>query len=574
MKKAFFIVLSVFLLSALNLKAQCVIDYTQTQPGIYPDMLPTGMVGETYSEGITFVMPLDTSGFNFTNFYIQSVAGLPLGLSWQCDSPSTNCNYNPQSSQYGCMEVSGAPLLAGTYPIDVSVVATLNLIGDIPANFYTQVVIEPDTSSNAGFTSLGSYGCSPMIVSFINNNPGLAGYNWDFGNGTTSSQENPGPQTYSAPGEYVVNYEAYLTTVPSYFLTNIEVLDADGWSGDADDGFGALSPDPYIKVLDQSGSVIYTSSVAVDQNFPVSWAVGNIPLQNQTYTIEVWDEDGFWTGDDFCGSLSLQGFSGSGTITGGGEIINYTNTVVSPIPIAASDTIQVFSIPSAPNIDSLGLQLWTDSLVLTLQWYQNGNALLGEINDSLLVSESGDYCVVSTTPEGCFSTSDTLFIVVCDSGFSPSITQNGHLLYTDTSSYLMQWYQDGLPISGETNQLLQNITEGDFWVELTSYDGCTYVSEVVAIDFTSIEGFGLSKTSFGLYPNPTAGDFSIRLGGLEKENINVQVLDLSGRIVFSQTFVTVNKSLEEKIILKSSPGIYMVRVDNGTRSIQKKLMIK
>ena len=234
----------------------------------------------------------------------------------------------------------------------------------------------------------------------------------------------------------------------------------------------------------------------------------------------------------------------------------------------------MFSIPSAPNIDSLGLQLWTDSLILTLQWYQNGNALLGEINDSLLVSESGDYYVVSTTPEGCFSTSDTLFIVVCDSAFFPSITQNGHLLYTDTSSYLMQWYQDGLPISGETSQLLQNITEGDFWVELTSYDGCTYISGVVSVDFTSIEGFDLSETSFSLYPNPTAGEFSIRLSGVEEEKINVQVLDLSGRIIFSQTFVTINKSLEEKIILKGLPGIYMVRVDSGTQSIQKKLMIK
>jgi PKD repeat protein len=574
MKKAFFIALGIFSVSTLSLKAQCVIDYTQTQPGIYPNILPSGMVGETYSEGITFVMPLDTSGFNFTNFYIQSVSGLPLGLSWQCNSPSTNCSYNPQSSQHGCIEVSGTPLLAGTYQIDVSVIATLSLIGDIPANFYTQVVIEPDTSSNAGFTSLGSYGCSPMTVSFINNNPGLAGYNWDFGNGTTSTQENPGPQTYSSPGEYVVNYDAYLTTTPSYFLTNIVVLEADGWNGDADDGFGALSPDPYVKLLDQSGSIIYTSPVAVDQNFPVSWDLGNIPLQNQNYTIEVWDEDGFWTGDDFCGSLVFQGFSGSGTITGGGETINYTNTVVSPIPITASDTIQVFNIPSSPNIDSLGLQLWTDSLNLTLQWYQNGNALLGETSDSLLVSESGDYCVVSSTLEGCFSTSDTLFIVVCDSVFSPSITQNGHLLYTDTSSYLIQWYQDGLPISGGTSQLLQNITEGDFWVELTSYDGCTYLSEVISVDFTSIEGFDLSETSFSLYPNPTAGEFSIRLIGAEQEKINLQVLDLSGRIIFSQTFFTINKSLEEKFILKGLPGVYMVRVDSGTQSIQKKLLIK
>ena len=153
MKPLLIILLSIFFIKANNLKAQCSIDYTQTQPGIYPDTLPDGMVGVGFTEGITFVMPLDTSGFDFTNFYIQTVSGLPFGLSWQCNSPGTNCNYNPQTTQYGCIEIFGTPLQAGTYPIDVSIITTLNVIGDIPANFYTQVVIQPDSSSNMGFNS-------------------------------------------------------------------------------------------------------------------------------------------------------------------------------------------------------------------------------------------------------------------------------------------------------------------------------------------------------------------------------------------------------------------------------------
>ena len=220
---------------------------------------------------------------------------------------------------------------------------------------------------------------------------------------------------------------------------NIEVSSADGWSGDLDDGFGSLNPDPYIKLLDQSGSVIYTSPVYVDQDFPVSWSISNIPLQNQTYTIEVWDEDGFWTGDDFCGSHSFQGFSSSNTMTGGGEIISYINSVVPPTPTTSSDTVKVFGNPPTPNIDSLGQVLWTDSLNLNLQWYQNGNPVSGATTDSLFATSSGEYFVVSTTPEGCFSSSDTLFIVVCDSLFVPQIFQSGNILYTDTTSYSIQW---------------------------------------------------------------------------------------------------------------------------------------
>ena len=66
-------------------------------------------------------------------------------------------------------------------------------------------------------------------------------YLWDFGNGNMSNAENPTPQIYNNPGTYVVNYEAYSTTNSSYFLTNIEVVSANGWDGDAEDGFGLLT---------------------------------------------------------------------------------------------------------------------------------------------------------------------------------------------------------------------------------------------------------------------------------------------------------------------------------------------
>ncbi len=83
----------------------CTIDYSQTQTGIYPDTLPTGYVGQAYNTDVTFVMPLDTLGYDFTNFHIMSVS-LPVGLSWQCNNVANNCDYNPQVSQHGCVNIS------------------------------------------------------------------------------------------------------------------------------------------------------------------------------------------------------------------------------------------------------------------------------------------------------------------------------------------------------------------------------------------------------------------------------------------------------------------------------------
>ena len=77
--------------------SQCVVDTTYTAPGIYPDPLPDGYVGQPYSQDITFIMPLDTMGAVIQNFEIVSI-GLPVGLNWVCNNAVNNCNYNPQNN--------------------------------------------------------------------------------------------------------------------------------------------------------------------------------------------------------------------------------------------------------------------------------------------------------------------------------------------------------------------------------------------------------------------------------------------------------------------------------------------
>jgi PKD repeat protein len=137
-------------------------------------------------------MPLDTMGYLFTNFNILSIS-LPVGLNWVCNSSANGCNYNPQVNQYGCVNVYGTPLLAGQYNIDVTVIADLNIVQGVPVTFQVYMEVLPSNTSvtNTGFSMLGSTGCLPITVNFTNNNPGLLAYEWDFGNGNTSSLENP-----------------------------------------------------------------------------------------------------------------------------------------------------------------------------------------------------------------------------------------------------------------------------------------------------------------------------------------------------------------------------------------------
>ena len=66
-------------------------------------------------------------------------------------------------------------------------------------------------------------GCGETEVEFTNNNPS-AGYtpipnqtqgfiySWDFDNGNQSNQENPVNQTYTATGDYYIDYSCIIDT--------------------------------------------------------------------------------------------------------------------------------------------------------------------------------------------------------------------------------------------------------------------------------------------------------------------------------------------------------------------------
>ena len=572
MKRTLLILLSFLYGLHFSGSSQCTINTTPTQPGIYPDTLPDGMVGQAYSEDITFVMPTDTSGFNFTNFYIQAISGLPFGLSWTCNAAGNGCNYNPQVNQYGCLNVSGVPLQAGVYPLSVSLIATLQVIGDVPTSFDTQITILPDTSSNSGFTISGGYGCTPLLTTFTNNNPGYLAYFWDFGNGVTSTQENPSPQFYNTPGEYIVSYEAYNNIIPAYYLTEVQVLGIPnnwGWPSD-------LDPDIYIRIYDGNMTLVYTSPTIDNTNPPVTFPIPNILLADQTYTVNVWDEDGGLFGaDDDLGSTTFQGYGASGSSTTGSTSISYVIQSVGPFPaISSTDTIQVFGYPNTPNIDSSGLLLWTDSVNLSLQWYKNGNPVPGATAATYQATISGDYFVIATSPAGCYASSDTISIVICDSLFTPVIYQSGNLLYTDTSSYSFQWYLDGNPIPGATGQLITATIEGNYWVELTAYNGCVYTSAIEVVDFTSLSNLALNNASLRIYPNPSNGTFELEMKNVEGEQVEMIIVDVSGRIVERHVLTSQGSTIHETVQLHVSPGIFFVHISIGTAEVQQRIVVK
>ena len=571
------------LLTGVSYAQVCTIDYTQTQTGIYPDTLPTGYVGQAYNTDITFVMPLDTMGYDFTNFHIFSVA-LPVGLSWECNNNTNDCNYNPQVSQHGCVNISGTPLLAGVYNVDVTVIADLTVISGYPFTFQIYLEILPSnvTTTNDGFTMTGPTGCSPITVDFTNNNPGLLAYEWDFGNGNTSTLEDPAPQVYSAPGDYIVHYAAYdnLNVIDVYTLTGVTVNSMSNYGA----GFPSYdNADTYIKIK-ENGTVIYQSSIIADQNPPVSFSMSLLLNPANTYVLQVYEADDgvgevLLGADDFMGNhtMMLSGCTGcavTGGDSGSGASVNYsiTHQVINPTPAVVSvDTVHVYGYPPVPTVsfDAPSHTLSTPDLGYSYQWYINGSPQSGATNPDLTIWQSGVYYVVAINPEGCVSFSDTITGVYCDPFIEPVIALGGNstLVATDVPvGYDIAWYLNGTLIPGAINDTLTTSDPGVYTVEMTDSFGCVHTSNNFNVNLGIYE---VTDVAWTIYPNPASDLLHIQLdSNLPVESI--QITDLSGRVILSEPWS--GELLQTIPISELSAGYYTVKIRSGSREWGKVLI--
>ncbi len=580
MKKNYFLLALLLICSTLSFNSfsqVCTPNTSYTQPGIYPDTLPTGTVGQPYLEYITFVMPLDTQGIDFINFQIVSVA-LPVGLSWECNNASSGCNYNPQVNQYGCVAVSGTPLLAGVYNVAVTAVADLEIVSGVPVTFdvYMEILPAEVNTSNDGFSMAGFTGCSPVTVEFTNNNPGLLAYSWNFGNGNISTAENPTPQVYTAVGNHVVEYKAWsnLDTVEVYTLTNVRINSMSGYG----EGFPSFeTADAYYKIF-EDGVLFAQSSFNLDVEPPVEWTTSNILDPTKTYTIEIWEADEsasevLFGADDLIGSHTMQ-LAGCNGCAAGTANINYTISYQAILPtpsVISVDTVKVFGYPGIPNItyDEVNNVVSTDSTAYPLQWYYNGSPLANETSSDFNVNATGYYSLVSINGTGCVSFSDSVYAVFCEPNATTTLNENaGVLSVNNPNGYDVQWFLGGNAIAGAQGDSYTPTVAGVYSATLTTMDGCLIESNTFTstLSITSLS----TDANINIYPNPSSGSFVLSLDK-SIEFKTLEIIDITGRVIYSRML---DGSDTYSIHLDTKAGSYLLKLSGSEKQVLSRILIQ
>lgn len=562
----------------LNVQAQCPgchIDTTLTAPGIYPTTLPNGTQGVPYSSDVTFVMFTDTSGFAVNYFKINGVSGLPFGLHWECNNSATGCIYDPNVNIRGCVKICGTPLQTGSFPITVDIVVNLATVGNQNSSVVLNIQIDPGAGGNSGFTFSPAISCDSSQVTFngiITGDPNPTTYAWDFGNGQTSTLQNPPVQSYSAPGDYVVTL---VTNILGYQITDVNLFGVNNnWSGDVEEPSTTFfSPDPYFVITNSLSSTLYTAA-SLSNTTSGAWHGLTIPLSDPPYSIGIWDEDNV-SADDNLGAFPFT-VSGPGTIPFSGAGGTSGNLVVGTYVIQSFtnyDTVHVLAPPAPGTVSLAGSDTIChgDSVLLSVagtagcsvQWYSDTTLLVNADTNFYMVHETGNYWALLTNVNGCTSNSNTVPVFVAPNPLNPTFLYTVDTLTCFSTGYDLQWCLNGVPIPGATGSQYVIDQSGSYSVIATNAFGCSSHSISVLINFVGIEE-QQDNVGLSVYPNPSNGTFTFSTTRA-MHHVLYTVSDQLGRTVASGYL---EGNSQEVHLEGLETGLYFLRV-SGRNQVTK-----
>lgn len=284
-------------------------------------------------------------------------------------------------------------------------------------------------------------------------------------------------------------------------------------------------------------------SIEGTKTFKQFWSVRTSKRASGTITcanhFNAWASKGMNMGSMYEVSLTVEGYQSSGTANvtsmsmgtgsgggnnGGGGTQTGSNTiVVRARGVSGSEKINL-------RIDNQTIA--TFSLTTSMQNYTATTNSNGGINVEFFNDASGRDVQVDY------------------------IQVNGSTRQAEAQSYNTAAYANGQCGGGSYTE----------WMHCNGVIGFGNTKSLLVED--SIESESISSKSPTIYPNPTTGELNIELStGMEE----VTVLDTNGRML--RTFqLAGSKSLKTNLNLE--PGIYIININVGTKSIIKKLLVE
>lgn len=228
--------------------------------------------------------------------------------------------------------------------------------------------------------------------------------------------------------------------------------------------------------------------------------------------------------------------------------------LVSPLPeepvLSASGPLAI-----CPG-NSVELHVSTQS-GMDVQWFVDGQLVIGATGQSLITDTPGTYTVVATNGSGCGTASDASLIVeVLEAPAVPIIAQvDEDLVTTGTGEF--QWYLNGQLIVDATESTYTPAVSGSYTVTVTNAAGCSSTSVPFVFVHTGIDH--LETAVLRLQPNPNKGRFTLDVP--QQTGQRFEVCDLSGKTLRSGDLRPGRNAID---LGSLAEGVYFLRATNAS----------
>jgi len=389
-------------------------------------------------------------------------------------------------------------------------------------------------AANAAFTPSASSVCVGGSLTFTGTAQTATTLQWDIQGGTPSSAFGTAPSsTFNTPGTYVVTLTATNTLGSNSSTVSITV-----------------NANPSTPSISQLGSILSTGSFSTYQWYLAGSPIGGATSQNYdadtvagSYTVMVTNAAGCSaTSSIYSYTTGLAAYTLSDNAICEGESITYNATT------AGADSyswIFVGGLPAASNAASV----------------------------TVTYNTPGNYSTLLTVVDGL--NSDNSNGVVAVNGLpSPVIAVSGNDLSTTVSYTSYQWLLAGSPIGGATSSTYTVPSNGAYSVEVTDANGCTNTSTALNF-FMGVEDAN-EVNNLLVYPNPAEGYTTISFDAKSNDIMNIQILDLNGRVVkmINHIEYIAGKNILPIDIQEIATGMYAINIQIGNTFNTQKLIIK
>ena len=217
----------------------------------------------------------------------------------------------------------------------------------------------------------------------------------------------------------------------------------------------------------------------------------------------------------------------------------------------------------------------TLSLTINVSYniYNNESICFGEsINvGNNNYDQNGTYTDTLSSDFGCDSIIVTQLNIYPE--FVSTLSQNANDIQTNilggTGSFTYHWS------SGQDSEIITPITNGVYWVIVTDANGCVSDTSFINVEWISTTTEDLNLNNIIVYPNPTKDIFHIEFSSLQRQDIELRIINLIGEVVYLENINNFIGQYHNFVSLSTySKSIYFLEIQTSKGIINKKIILQ